>query len=673
MVKRNFTNLFFDWLQKFLNFLKKPTILLVIVLSVLFLLLELKYNYYFLQDDNRDYSLPLFVHNYHSLQNGELALYNFHQFLGYSSFATGQSHALDPIAYLSTFLSYFFFHHYYATIDVYVIILLIGGAVGFVKFLKNLGLPNKAALFGGITWPLTSYSIYVSNSWIITPITICFLPCILACSIKFVTSPNRRIFLWLLLWKILFLYTGHPQYILYTLIFDLLFIILLIVGYTSKEKSLIKLALLYAINSITALFLALPIILPLWYSMAISAERAAALNDQLFLEHIYPIKDWLLGLFNPTILFSDTFHLVNLSFIGYLTIFFIITACVLYFKTKDSSEKNMVGILFLLFLIAFCLSTNEILLKIIYHIPILNRFRWSFKLNLFTNFFLISLSTFGFKFLSDKIKLFRIKNLILWTIISLQLISFAYLYLFRPPVNFLTHLDSLPLNEEWISNFKNDRIITVGNIQDRFVTTRTLHSAETLGYNYATLFNLYHFAGYDPMVPRLNNYVCYGINHAASFDQDIPLENLRTWGVKWYISTKQSSPKLFKQGLIPIKQGWQTDIYYDPNARDLFYWDDNDKDSKITSRITTNKIFIRVDNKKQQTLTSNFLFNPFFKATINNKLIEITPSKNFQTTLDVPTGEHDIIIEYFDPFFIIGCLIALSYLAFFVVVFCFIL
>lgn len=127
MVKRNFTNLFFDWLQKFLNFLKKPTILLVIVLSVLFLLLELKYNYYFLQDDNRDYSLPLFVHNYHSLQNGELALYNFHQFLGYSSFATGQSHALDPIAYLSTFLSYFFFHHYYATIDVYVIILLIGG------------------------------------------------------------------------------------------------------------------------------------------------------------------------------------------------------------------------------------------------------------------------------------------------------------------------------------------------------------------------------------------------------------------------------------------------------------------------------------------------------------------------------------------------------------------
>src|SRR5659263_672398 len=55
---------------------------LVFTLLLFFVIIEIRHPYMFLQDDNRDLGLPNFVHAYRSLMNGEIALFNFHQYLG---------------------------------------------------------------------------------------------------------------------------------------------------------------------------------------------------------------------------------------------------------------------------------------------------------------------------------------------------------------------------------------------------------------------------------------------------------------------------------------------------------------------------------------------------------------------------------------------------------------
>ncbi len=74
----------------------REVVFVLVCLAAVLLPLEIKYPYYFLQDDNRDATLPWLVHNWRSLQEGEVALYNFHQYSGYPQLGTGQNGTLFP-------------------------------------------------------------------------------------------------------------------------------------------------------------------------------------------------------------------------------------------------------------------------------------------------------------------------------------------------------------------------------------------------------------------------------------------------------------------------------------------------------------------------------------------------------------------------------------------------
>ena len=133
-------------LQPMLNRFKFQ-LLLVFILSIFFIVLELKTPYYFLQDDNQNENLPLYIHNYESLGNGELALYNFHQSLGTPALAAGLNATLHPIGYVAVFFSKILFHHYDAAIDLMVAFLLIVGAIGFYHLLRHFGLDESSSFF----------------------------------------------------------------------------------------------------------------------------------------------------------------------------------------------------------------------------------------------------------------------------------------------------------------------------------------------------------------------------------------------------------------------------------------------------------------------------------------------------------------------------------------------
>ena len=80
------------------------------VLLAFFAIFQLRAPYYFLQDDNRTFSLPAFSYAYETLAgHGRFALYNFHQLLGVPVFQ--ETPVFYPFVYVSVFLSKLFFGH----------------------------------------------------------------------------------------------------------------------------------------------------------------------------------------------------------------------------------------------------------------------------------------------------------------------------------------------------------------------------------------------------------------------------------------------------------------------------------------------------------------------------------------------------------------------------------
>ena len=69
--------------------------------------------------------LPNLVHTFDSLLGGELAQYNFHQFLGYPFLAAGQTGVLYPLNYLAVFLSRMLLGHSFLAVDLLVVMHLL--------------------------------------------------------------------------------------------------------------------------------------------------------------------------------------------------------------------------------------------------------------------------------------------------------------------------------------------------------------------------------------------------------------------------------------------------------------------------------------------------------------------------------------------------------------------
>lgn len=645
-----------------------------IIVCFLFLLIELKYPYYFLQDDNRDFFLPVYVHTYRSLINGEFALYNFHQFLGYPIFSGALSGALYPFTYISVFLSEFLFGHYFATIDIYVLIHLIIGCIGFMFFLRELNLKNYAAFFGAVTWPLSSFIIHASNAWVTVSSVAAIYPWIVCYSIRLFRNYRCKEFVMLLIAKTLLFYTGFHQYFIYIMIFDFLMLLILTLKNTIiKHGELVKAVKLYALNTFSVFFLILPMLLPVWHSMTLSADRSSKLGFGQFAYSYYDIKQWIKGIFYPFGINLGNSNVVIwnmdiLSHIGYLTVIFIIICYIWYFKPAENKELKTFRFTFLILgLVSFLWATNLFFNFIIYQIPILNRLRWPFKLELLVNFHLIVFASIGLHilltYISKKIKVIRI---IFSFIILLQLLNFTCLYLLTPQRSFAIHLDKIPLEEPLKDELSEGRIISLGfNIWDphnKNIESKS-NTAPTLGFNYATLWQLYHFAGYEPLISKENSNASLKLNYKAIYTKtDIPLDYFRKWGVRWYVVPSTYNLGKYSSDLKEYKRDGKRVIYFDSQANPLFFCDNINQGDIISYSINTNSIEVKVNNRSENNILNvNFLYNPFFKAYIDGKKTDLVKNRDNQMAASIPKGLHTVLIKYSDPYFTFGLWVSLLY------------
>ncbi len=655
---------------------------LIISLLILFLYIEYKHPYFFLQDDNRDYYLPYFIYNYKSLLNGELAVYNFHQFLGIPSLAVGQSGTLYPITYLSVFASDLIFGHYFAAVDIQVILQLLIGGVGFYKLIRFFDVERKVAFFAGISWPLSSFIVYVSNSWVIVSAVAAYFPWMLFLSFRLFKEATPKATIYAIIPRLLLFYAGHIQYFIYSIIFEFITVILYTVLHpeaSQKKARILKFIKEYLKGYIYVFVLSLPLLLPMWHQTNISSSRSGRLQFSTFVSQYFPFDQLLKGLFYPFLdvnenTYASFRNMLNLSHIGYIPIFLIVIGIVdRYIIRKNNIKVNTVRLFVFIgpALLAFFWATNWVFNYIIYLIPILNRFRWPFKLAFYLDFYLIIIAALILSYITKHLfKRKTAKRIILLVITILQVVNFGFLYTCFPYKDFGEHhSDTIPLEEKLKDKLKEGRIISVGF--DTWTPTtennQVYLTAPTLGFDYATLWGLDYFAGYEPLIPAANAKACLDLNFSAIIDygDPIPIDYLRKAAVKWYIVPRDRIDEYSKifidYGIIPLYEDENRVVFYDENANSMFFNSDGEKIKSNYYKVTANKIEISVDMQQSDKVILNYLYNPFFKAYIDGKKTELI-SEDIQMAVSVPVGKHRVLIKYEDPYLITGAYIAIAFL-----------
>jgi len=647
---------------------------LVVCVFIVLLFVEYNHPYFFLNDDNRDYFLPNYIHNYRSLLNGELALYNFHQFLGIPHLALGQSGTLYPIVYLSIFLSKLIFNHYFAAIDIMVIIHLMIGSVGFYKFVSFFDIEHKICLFGGLTWALGSFVVYVSDSWVIVSAAAAYFPWMIFFSFVLLKNPSLKAVFGAVAVRLLLFYAGHIQYFIYSVIFEFLTVVLfLIYRYQNGNKIKCVVILLgkYIRSYLYVLIFSLPLLLPMWHQTTISADRSGRLVFEEFVGRKFPLSELISGL-----TYVGYGKLGYLSHIGIIVIYFLVIGLIIGLinriksKSKIQTNENVSLFVFLIpALIALLWATSTHFNQLIYIIPILNRFRYPFKLVFFLDFYLIVITTIILSNLMKRYSSDIYKKVLCILIIAVQMFNFIFIYA-NFPYNFGTHLDKIPLEEKLQTQLSEGRIVSAGfefwssNLKDdsNFIT------APTLGFNYATLFGLNYFAGTEPLRSTATSKACLGLNFKAVIDSNniIPVDYLRKAGVRWYIvpvsKYKEYAVKFSSYGIIKKYQDKNRVIFIDEKAYPMVA----DSFGKIISysdyMVSANTISLSVDFNKNDTIIFNNLFNPFFEGYIDGEKVEIKPVNKIHFSIEVPKGKHRIKIKYRDPYFIAGLYVSFVFL-----------
>ncbi len=642
-----------------------PLLLAAVVAAVL-LAIELRTPYYFLQDDNRDFVLPCVVHNWRALRGGELAQFNFHQFAGIPHLSDGASGALYPPGYAATLASYAVLGQPFGAVDFLVVFHLIAGALGTFLLLRLITSDPRAAFWGALTYELNSFVIYVSACWDTLSGPAAYFPWMVYFALRLLDGASRAgagmLAAHLLLW-----YFGYPQGLLYCAVFEfMVFAMMAALRFPSDRPGVSAAVWRYVANWALTFIFSLPLLLPMWHQTTISALRKQALSWGEFLTGAFTIGSWFSGLFDP---FSNTHYastpigywlprtLPYLSHIGYITLVLLGVGLAVFFReTLDATRMKYCFICLAGALVSFSWSINGFA-EIMYRVPVLNRFRWPFKLQIHTAFFLVVVAAIGLAWLLGVLQSRWAARSVFAAATIGTLANFLLLYLVQPPRIFRTHLESVPLAEPLREQRGEGRMLSVGY---RFEDQR---SANSVGFDYATLWGLQSIAGYDPLVPAKNDQVGLGLNHIASYvasPGQLPIAHLRRWGVRWYIVSNAATeypPVLLKNGMTPYFRDGNRTVYQDSEASPLVCWELGGA-AGIDYRLTTNTIQVDVDSRQEDHLLLRFASNPFFTASVDGRPTEIATDEYGQMSLRVPAGRHRVVVRYRDRYLVLGTLLA---------------
>ena len=614
-------------------------------------LIEWRHPLFFLQDDNRNFVLPHLIHNWRAICSGQIAQFNFFQFCGMPALANGQAEALYPPAYAATGLSWLLFGSASAAVDLQVAFHLLLGAVGAWFCFRALRLSGAAAAFAGPAAVLNAFVIYVGDSWPGVPAAAAYFPWALGFALRF--AQGRK---WaatgLAVSNLLWFLNGYPQLLLYGAVFEAAFF------FTAARwlgVAPVRTALAYAGNWIASGLLAAPLLLPMAGQTAASAARAHALKWPEFASGAFSPLAWLAGIVCP--LFPNAEVIAYLGYPVAALAFF----GVLLLLERRSRAAGRVGRMLAVCALAAFLWSIGIFSPVLYHVPVFNRMRWPFKLQLFTAFFLAGLAGWALDQMLARTRLKR-PGLCLSVLCLLSLASLAGLYVGTTVKASTTSAGPLPASEPLASLLTEGRTVTVG-----YRDFSDPDTPQALGFDYPTMWGIQAFGGYDPFATRLNDEVALGLNHLSSFecgDAIARLEYLRSWGVAYYVVSPAAGDcgaRLTARGLSLLHEDPLRRVFKDAQAAPLVSWDGGGAQG-IGCRTGVNAVDCRVASPVEQRIRMRYAAHAFFFVKVDGKDVHFARDRR-QVLFTVPPGEHTVELRYRDPLFEAGWKIALATLA----------
>ena len=519
---------------------------LFLATAVFAFILERHCPYYFLQDDNRDITLPYIFQTYHALVNyHEITQYNFHQFLGLpTTFLT------YPPSMLGAWLSEKLLGNLWGAVDALAFVWMLVAGLGFFAFCSGLGLGVASSALGAVAWAFCPFTVFMQTSWwIVGTASACF-PWMALGTGKLYASGGRKGFALLASSLGLLALMSHPQYALHGCAVLLLFALAMPLadaydgagGKTSWQWVWQTLAqnrrflLVFFAALVLGWLLAALTVLPSYAQMRGTFYRNGAALFCDFDFRNFALLKWLKGMVWPyggvTFTGADIGQMDKLAFLGYpaqgLAVFLFLPPARKFFAQRRNGIIVFAGLA--LFCFVWSLGGFN---WYEYLLPFFNRLRWHFRIMLFADFFFCLLAALGLQAVASIMK----NRTAVYGLLVLQLLNMGLFYGLSPRLSFRTHRDAVPAAEPLAARLLDGRILTVGFAPDDAFTM------PSLGFDYATLFGLDNFAGYDVLLPVANKEHTLGLNYTASYNDwfDAPvLAQLRLWGVKYYVTAPYS-------------------------------------------------------------------------------------------------------------------------------------
>jgi hypothetical protein len=459
------------------------------VASLLLLLLEVRSPYYFLQHDGLEDFLPLYFHNWRSLHKGQIPFYNFHTFTGIPHLAMGQPAVFYIPQYLAMFLSETIWGHPFAAIDLMAFMHGLLAVAGGYLLLRYLGASDMAAAFGGLT-AFTGFFVWAGRMWPTVLMLCAWFPWMLWAALRYLEKPSVSRAGWLMFFRLALLFGGYPHFFILAMIFEHLFALsyVLAVRFSRWQIRYLK----YVAICVPTVLLGLPFLLPVWVEVGRSLQRSGPLSYAEFSVLSVPPIFWMFGQLFAFINLHLPKNLViarsipYLSYIGYLPALLPLGAGVLWKKRPESRPWLIaIGVCFSIALL-WCWN---VLGPLIYHVPVLNRLRWPFKLIYFAGFFQCLAAALVLTLFSRRWQRIAIGCLVVnWIVVCCFLPNHAW--------DVRNH--QIPLRSPWQESLKDSRYLMISR-NPAFSDFK-----EFVERNYAVLWGQDDILGLEPLVPRLN-------------------------------------------------------------------------------------------------------------------------------------------------------------------------
>jgi len=652
---------------------RNPYVIACLIALAFFAIIETVQPYYFLQDDNRDIFLPLYVHNYRAALDGQLAQYNFFQSLGKPHFATGQVAAFSPVPYVSIFLSNLLFGHVFASLDILVLIYLLLGAASVVLLLRLLGFSGAAGVFAATSWCLSPFNMLTSQSWTTYAPMIGLLPWILIGTLLVYRGRYRLGVPTFVLSHLAVFYIGAPQFFLYAAMIEGLFLVYVVVDRLRTNdmtgREIVRQLAVFGGLTILVTALCMPLLLPMWNAMKASAFRGQGMSVIRLSSCRISLPQLVNGLFTPFTRWYEPLGpewCENYFEPSYTHQGFPATLLLLAYpwvRRKYAKETRRVTDACFVAGIFLMLGALGLLAPISSVIPIANRFRWPFKFFGFANFLLVAVCTApAFDALLARLKTSSRRSAVTIVFVAAQFVNLLVLDISFPRQAFFEHLDNVPLREPLQGRLAGTRTVGVG-CRGMVGRDQKLYTASTLGFDYAMLWELHYFGGYDPLVPQRNFNATLGLEYTAVLcmaAERIPFDHLRQWGVQTYILNEPLAPLyepvFARQGLQRVWADVDRVVMVDPHAAPLA----GSRDCRMRGLGRVGDDFATtVECRRDSLVALRFLFHPYLTVTVDGQPVPLRKASADFVVVAVPAGIHEIRLAYDDPSIDIGISIAL--------------